>query len=221
MIVDEISVKVVRKKVKRITLKIANATPLITCPYEASEQYLIDFIRSKKSWILKQLEKEKSRLKVTFCLNDGEFVRLLSHKFCVKIIKSETEAIKLQGSALIFFEKNSKNREKVYKKWLNEQLEKVIEKLLERWQPRMQVKCNGFEIKKVKSKWGWCNTKSGVLGFNLMLLFQNKDAIEYVVVHELAHLFERGHNKKFYAIVSRFLPDYKKADKSLMMPIEQ
>ena len=220
MIVDGISVVIVRKKVKRITLKITNSTPLISCPYTVSESYLQDFVRAKKGWITKQLEKEKSRLKITFCPNDGQVVQLLSHEFCVRVVKSENDAIKIQGNNLIFFEKNAKNREKNYKQWLKVQLEKVIEKLLERWQPRMQIKCNGFVIKKVKSKWGWCNTKNGVLGFNLMLLFQKKEGVEYVVVHELAHLFERGHNKRFYSIVSKFLPDYKTADKTLVMPIE-
>lgn len=221
MIIDGISVEILRKKVKNVTLKIRNGTPLITCPKTTLDDYIISFVRAKKSWINKQLEKEKSRPKITFCPQNGEKVTLLSHDFTVQVIKSEKELITIKDDRLIFFEKDCKNREKNYKNWLKNQLEKVIEKLLDRWQNRMQIKCNGFKVKKVKSKWGWCNTKTKVLGFNLMLLFQSKQAVEYVVVHELAHLFERGHNKKFYSIISKYLPDYKIADKSLFMPCEK
>ena len=221
MIIDGINVEIVRKKVKNISLKIRNRKPLVTCPYRVDDDYIVAFVKSKKSWLEKQLEKEKNRPKITFCPQNGEHVTLLSHDFVVKVVNSEKSSIKIQENYLVFFEKDEKNREKNYKKWLKKQLEKVIEKLLNKWQNHMHIKYNGFSVKKVKSRWGWCNTKSKILGFNLMLLFQKKEAVEYVVVHELAHLFERGHNKKFYSIIAECLPDYKIADKSLVMPLEK
>ena len=82
----------------------------------------------------------------------------------------------------------------------------------------MGLKCNGFVVRKQKSRWGWCDLRTGTLGFNLYLAFQPQKSVESVVVHELAHLKYRGHGKMFYSLVYRFMPDYKEWNKRLVMP---
>lgn len=85
-------------------------------------------------------------------------------------------------------------------------LKRQLESLLARWEPVMGVRSNGFTIKKMKTRWGSCNVKTHHLNFNLALADLPERYVEYVVVHELTHLYEPSHNARFWAIMEHFLP---------------
>ena len=72
----------------------------------------------------------------------------------------------------------------------------------------MGVKANQVTVKRMKTKWGSCNPDSRNIWFNPELAKKNPRSLEYLVVHELAHLLERSHNEKFVAIMDRHLPDW-------------
>ncbi len=70
---------------------------------------------------------------------------------------------------------------------------------------RMGVSPKAIRYKQVTTYWGSCSP-TGVLSFNTRLVYTSKDAVEYVVVHELAHLRWRGHGKRFWALVKQIYP---------------
>lgn len=72
----------------------------------------------------------------------------------------------------------------------------------------MGLKSAQLRVKEVKSLWGSCNSK-GRLMFNWRLVMAPVPVIDYVVVHELAHLIHRNHSEKFWKTVQSVLPDYK------------
>jgi len=74
----------------------------------------------------------------------------------------------------------------------------------------MNLQSNFIGIKKMKTKWGSCNYIKARLWFSLELAKKPLEAIEYVVVHELSHLIEPSHNKKFVAVMNQFLPEWQK-----------
>jgi predicted metal-dependent hydrolase len=74
----------------------------------------------------------------------------------------------------------------------------------------MGVEVNSFRIKKMKTRWGSCNRKAGRIWFNLELAKKPAECLEYIVVHEMVHLLERGHNRVFYGYMDRFLPDWRR-----------
>ena len=67
----------------------------------------------------------------------------------------------------------------------------------------------------MKTRWGSCNTQTGHLNFNLKLLDFPQECLDYVVVHELCHLWVPGHSKAFWAQVERVCPDYRRVRKEL------
>lgn len=79
---------------------------------------------------------------------------------------------------------------------------------------KMGVEYNRISINKAKTRWGSCSAK-GNINFTYRLLFAPQEAIDYVIVHELAHLKEMNHSKKFWSIVEEILPDYKQRRKLL------
>ena len=79
----------------------------------------------------------------------------------------------------------------------------------------MKVKVSEFGVKKMKTRWGTCNVRTHRIWLNLKLAEFDPKALEMVVVHEMVHLLERGHNKRFYGFMDRFMPEWKVASKLL------
>lgn len=77
------------------------------------------------------------------------------------------------------------------------------------WAERMGVTYKGIKITSARTRFGSCNSDGGI-AFSFRLMQFPHEVIEYVVVHELAHRREMNHSKRFYEIVARYLPDYKK-----------
>ena len=61
----------------------------------------------------------------------------------------------------------------------------------------------------MKTKWGSCNRENGHIWFNVELATKHPDCLEYIVVHEMAHLIERGHGERFTNLMDDFLPDWR------------
>lgn len=84
-----------------------------------------------------------------------------------------------------------------------------IPALIEKWRLVAGVKASGWGIKKMKTKWGSCNAKAGRIWLNLELAKKPAKCVEYIIVHELAHLKERRHNERFLELMSRFMPRWR------------
>ncbi|SDX70850.1 M48 family metallopeptidase [Nitrosomonas halophila] len=84
-----------------------------------------------------------------------------------------------------------------------------IVSLLEYWQSKMGVEAASWGVKKMKTKWGSCNTEAKRIWLNLELAKKPPECLEYILVHELVHLLERKHSERFKAYMDKFLPDWK------------
>ena len=73
----------------------------------------------------------------------------------------------------------------------------------------MGVKVDEFGVKLMKTRWGSCNVQAKRIWINLELAKKSTRCLDYIIVHEMAHLLERGHNAKFYAYMDRFSPNWK------------
>jgi predicted metal-dependent hydrolase len=87
----------------------------------------------------------------------------------------------------------------------------VIPCLIEKWEPRLGVEVKGYYLQRMKTKWGGCNHRAGHIRLNTELVKKPKDLLEYVVVHEMAHLLEPTHNERFVAILDHHYPTWREA----------
>lgn len=87
-------------------------------------------------------------------------------------------------------------------------LKKRISDLLPIWENKIGVAVAAWGVKKMKTKWGSCNTQAKRIWLNLELAKKPPECLEYILVHELVHLLERNHNDRFKAHMDKLLPDW-------------
>lgn len=90
-----------------------------------------------------------------------------------------------------------------------EVVQAFVPPLIAKWEPIMGVKAGKIAYRNMASRWGSCQPSTGRICINVRLALYPPECLEYVVVHELCHLLERGHGPRFHALMDAFLPDWK------------
>lgn len=214
-------VQVLRKKVKNFNLYVSapDGKVKITVPFSVKESDIRDFLNAKSSWI------EKSRNKISGLKRDGEkkFVSgeihyLWGGEKTLKVMEGENSYdVEVFKDVIYFYVKRGstqKQRESHFKKWLRNELFIKAVNFMEIYEKLMGVKVNELKIREMKTKWGSCNVSKKRILLNLKLVKNAEDFLEYVVVHELAHLLEQSHNSRFKALMTEYMPDWRMRKKS-------
>jgi predicted metal-dependent hydrolase len=100
-------------------------------------------------------------------------------------------------------------REQVLNDWYRQHMKELVPDLIAEWQPIIGVQVADWGIKKMKTRWGSCNTKDHRVWLNLELAKKSLHCIEYVLVHEMVHLLERKHSERFKELMDKFLPQWR------------
>lgn len=101
-------------------------------------------------------------------------------------------------------------REELMRERYRAELKKLLTGIIEKWEKKMELRLDDWQVRQMKTKWGSCNPKKKHILLNLELAKKPVHCIEYIVVHELVHLFERTHNEHFVALMDRYLPNWKR-----------
>lgn len=130
-------------------------------------------------------------------------VREVDSKPCVRISNNTTLQLDVRHGM------NRDQREAVLQKWYRAQLREQIPPLLKKRLPRVGVEISDIRIKRMKTKWGTCNSEAARIWLNLELIKKPPQCLEYILVHELVHLHQRHHNDRFKAWMDRLLPQWR------------
>lgn len=215
----DIKVEITRKKIKNIILKVTpDGRILISAPLRVPEKYLKEFVKEKEDWIVKKLEEAKNRKKKEINYESGEKIIYLGRKYYLEIIPSYNEKVTIQNEKIhIYCLENStvEDRERIFKNWVKIELGVLLKDLTYKIGKMIGYLPNEIRIRDMKSRWGSCISARKVITYNLQLAFQPLPLIEYVVLHELAHIPYPNHQKEFWNFVEKFIPDWKERRKLL------
>ena len=100
-------------------------------------------------------------------------------------------------------------RRSVVDEWYRQQVKEEASSLIEKWEREMEVSVENFIVRRMKTRWGSCTPDSCTIRLNLELAKKSLKCLEYVIVHELAHLLEPNHNSRFIALMDQFLPKWR------------
>ena len=106
-------------------------------------------------------------------------------------------------------------REEVLQEWYRQEMKQQVQQLIVKWEDEMQVEVAEFGVKQMKTRWGTCNIAARRIWLNLELIKKPPHCLEYVVVHEMTHFFERYHNDRFKSILDRYYPTWREVQKEL------
>ena len=149
----------------------------------------------------------------------GEIHKLMGEEYTLIVEKSNSNSIRLdkhKKEILLYTNYETvENRKKIIYKWYLEYSKKIFYYYIEKWIKILDERIEHISIKSMKTRWGSCNYNKRYVNINIELIKRSRFEIEYVILHELAHLKHPNHSKKFYDYVEKYMPNYKIAEKML------
>lgn len=186
----------------RVTLSAPTATRL-----EVARAYAI----SKLSWIREQQQRLAKQARET----PRQFIERESHylwgrRYLLTVVHREAKPlVSLDHKRITLTVRpgsDAAKRAEAMHAWHKLLLHHAVPPLIEKWEQKLQVAVRGYFLQRMKTKWGSCNRQAGHLRLNTELVKKPKDLLEYVIVHEMAHLIEPTHSVRFIAILDEHYP---------------
>lgn len=221
--VNGIEVQIVRKDIKNLHLAVypPDGRVRVAVPKHVTDDNVRLAVISKLRWIKKQQQdfKEQPRQSERQYLS-GECHYVFGKRYRLELIERDgkPEVKPLRSGKLQLFVRPGSSvevKEKALNAWYREELKKAIPELLEKWQPIVGKEARDWGIRKMKTKWGSCNIEQRRIWLNLELAKKPTECLEYILVHELVHLYERNHNQRFMKLLDQFLPNWRTNKKTL------
>ncbi len=208
-----------RKKIKNINIRISNKNGVvISAPINVDKKYVEEFILSKQKWIERTLEKINSNKFHENTWDNGDKIFILGNERKLIIIENcDNEMIKLDDMNIYLYtrENNQENNKKIIYKFYFEIAKTILFEVTEKWIKILELQINHISIKLMRTRWGSCNYKKKYINYNVELIKRSVEEIEYVVLHELAHIIHPNHSKQFYLYIEQYMPDYRKIEVKL------
>jgi len=211
---------------KRKTLSISvlpDMTVEVKAPEEANLHQVKDRVRKRAPWILKQQKQFETYLPAqpTRKYVSGETFRYLGKQYRLKISKgTATREVKLKKGYIEVYlpgKPDQKDTMKAVEDWFRSRAREVLSKRFHDYLKVTKLKLPKpppMEIRKMKTRWGSC-TKEGKIILNPELIHVPSRCIDYVIAHELCHVIEHNHSKRFYALLEREMSDWKAVQRRL------
>lgn len=208
-----------RKAVKNLNMRIKQDGQILVSAHRLVPiKYIDSFVLSHEKAIGKALDKYakiKANTLQPLQYVSGEKVRFLGEELHLFLEEARVEGVDKFGQFLILRVKDTMDfskKEKVMKKWLKKKQMEVFGEICEEIYP--MVKSYGVnyplvKIRDMKSRWGSCQPQKGIITLNGKMIAAPREAIEYVVLHELVHFIHPNHSKDFYHLVEKLMPDWK------------
>ena len=220
--INGISIEIIKKNIKNMHLYVQppDGKVQVSAPKHLSDESILMFVRTKIGWIRKQQEKFKNQPRQTERQYvSGESFYVLGKQYYLQVEYS------YRGNSLVLFgdkailtvrkESTPKQRESFVREWYREILKAEIEKYLPKWEMKTGLCCDSWQTKYMTTRWGTCNTNTKKIWFNLQLAKKPVECIEYIILHELAHLKVKNHGNDFVAILDSHMPYWRETKKKL------
>jgi len=211
----EISVEVVKKDIKNIHLSVYPPTGAvrISAPLRMNLDTIRVFAISRLGWIKKQQQKLREQEREA----PREYLDRESHfvwgkRYLLKVVEEDAAPrVELKHNKMLLQMRPGTNQDRkqaILEEWYREKLKEAIPPLIAKWEKLMDVKVKRFFVQRMKTKWGSCNANAKSIRLNTELAKKPPEFLEYIIVHEMAHFFERHHNDQFQKHMDRFIPQW-------------
>lgn len=205
-------------KTMRLTVypdgRVKLAAPIGTAPVLISQ-----FTASRLKWIEQCREKFRNRPARDTSLRNNSIVHVWGRAYELKLIEHDGNSrIKTDGRSMVMYIKKGSPKSKkmeVLDRWYRRTLKEIAPGIIKKWEAIIGIEVKKLYIRKMKTHWGSCNYEKQTLRLNSELVKQSPECLEYVIVHEMLHIIEKGHNRKYYLLMNKYIPDWKQIRKKM------
>lgn len=219
--ISGIPIEVYKKDIKNMHLyvKPPNGNVTVSAPLTMSDEAIERFVRTKVSWIKKQIAKfdDQPRQSEREYVS-GETLYVWGKQYYLQTKYGNKNSLMLSGDKAVLTvrkESTANQRENFVREWYRKLLKAEIERLLPKWEKMTGLKAAGWQTKYMTTRWGSCNTKTGKIWINLQLAKKTPECLEYIILHELIHLVEKTHNEQFVSLMDKYMPMWREIKATL------
>ncbi len=206
---------VLKRTTKRRTigLRIDDNGLTVAMPWRASEKWLHEVLQEKARWIVEKLDGWQTSKPAPLLWEDGQPIPFMGESLTLRVVGSLFDAPPLlRGRQLLVHVMDSANRaaiEEAVTQWYRRQAETLFKERVAHFAPLLNVSPMDVKLSTARTQWGSCTVR-GTVHLNWQLVKMPLRLLDYVVVHELAHLVEMNHSAAFWRVVKQACPDYVK-----------
>lgn len=204
-----------RSKRKTLSLTVLkNGNVIVKAPISMRDEIINRFVEDKQNWIREKLASIKE--------TQNKFEDVINFRKCLiygnkySLVKSDVKQIQTGNNfeLLIPAKMDSDKLSKNISVWFKKLAKKVLAERLEFIENRINLKSSSFKIGDSRGRWGSCNSYGNII-INYRVIMLPPAIIDYVLVHELCHLVELNHSKRFWETVEKFLPNFELQRKAI------
>ena len=212
-----IEVEVVRKDIKHLHLGVypPEGRVRVAVPLHLDDDAVRLAVISRLAWIHRKRAEFEGQDRQSW----REFVTGESHYFEGRryrldvVVSTGSTGVRLRNNAWMEMrmrpDTSRDAREAMLYRWYRARLRERIPEMVAKWEPRIGVAVADWRVRRMKTRWGTCNPEASRIWLNSELAKKSVPCLEYVVVHEMVHLVERGHNERFRSILDSMMPGWR------------
>ena len=216
--VGEIPITVTLKDVRNVHLSVHPPDGHVTlvAPNSTRLDVARAYAISKLGWIREQQHNLKNQARETV----RQFIERESHylwgrRYLLTVVYRDAKpSVTLDHKRITLTVRpgsDVEERAKVFHDWHKSLLHEVVPSLIQKWEAKLGVEVTNYYLQRMKTRWGSCNHQANHIRINTELVKKPKDLLEYVIVHEMAHLLESTHSDRFVAILDDHYPTWREA----------
>ena len=226
LVVEDHPIKVTFRRMKSIRIMVNPPDGHITMsvPHGTTQKVIKAFVLERLAWLDASKAEVARRTQASpqvaiVPVTDGSIHTILGSEIRVGISRGfQRRGVKQTGAEVLLKVRDTDGQAEIdalFDAWKRDMLKEAVGALVARYEPIMGVDVNEIGIKKMTTRWGTCAIKARRVWINLALALFPPECLEMVVVHELTHLLEKNHTKRFYALMTQYMPAWQAADKLL------
>lgn len=218
VLIDDLQFEIRRSPRRRtLGLTVDRAGDLVVhAPTDSSVEELERWARTRLLWVYQKLARKEVLTIVVTPIEyvTGESFSYLGRNYRLKLIKGQREALYLDGETFLLRRDIQKNAAKHFRAWYRRNGLQWLELRVAQLMPRIGAVPTNIVVRDLGNRWGSCSCR-GAIAFHWRLLQLPIGLIDYVIIHELAHLKEGNHGPAFWTCVERALPDWRERQELL------
>ncbi|RMF96192.1 MAG: M48 family peptidase [Candidatus Schekmanbacteria bacterium] len=217
--ISGIPVEIIRKDIKNLHLGVypPDGRVRVSAPLHLDKEAIRLAVISRVGWIRRKQKSFQEQVRESQReMVSGESHYVEGHRYRLNVVVDKDRkrpVVRLKNKQILEIIVPTKtNRdilEQILERWYRRRLQERIHTLLQKWEKRIGVSVKEVRIRKMKTRWGSCNTEARRIWLNLELAKKPISCQEYIVVHEMVHLKERHHKRRFIELMDQFLPNWR------------